>query len=190
MRLVCPSCGATNSADGWLNDANCRQTMARIAALPAPLPEVAIGYLSLFRPGERGLSWKKALRLATEIGELVSKKYVHVQGRPDRDCGPRVWAAAMEQMIEQRNLLRLPMPNHRYLEKVAWDLADQADRASEYAGKQRQAARRSGPDDTPTPPRVNLSRIKSPMQAYIDGDRDTEPSQEEMSSWQRQQMGE
>ena len=47
----------------------------------------------------------------------------------------------METMATQRHSLNLPMPNHKYLVKVAWDLADQADAANE---RQRNEAERSG----------------------------------------------
>jgi len=132
MKLICPSCGAVASADGWINDANCRETLLVISRLPAPLPKAALGYLSLFRPGTQSLTWKKALRLALEVEELTGKGFVHVQGRVDRDCPPRIWAQAMEQMVERRNNgLTLPLPNHIYLSKVAYDLADQTTRQAE-----------------------------------------------------------
>lgn len=131
MKLICPSCGAVASADGWINDANAREAMLVISRLPAPLPKAALGYISLFRPGKQSLTWKKALRLALEIEELTGKGYVHVQGRVDRDCPARIWAQAMEQMVERRDGLTLPLPNHIYLCKVAYDLATETTRQAE-----------------------------------------------------------
>jgi hypothetical protein len=117
-----------------MNDADCRETLAIVAKLPAPLSKSLIGYLSLFRPGTRALSWKKALRLVKELDELTGKGFVSLQGRVDRNCPATIWARAMEQMIEQRAGLSLPMPNHNYLRKVAYDMADQAD----YQGEKKQ----------------------------------------------------
>jgi hypothetical protein len=131
VKLICPSCGAVASADAWANDVNCRETMLVISRLPAPLPKAVLGYLSLFRPGKQALGWKKALRLALEIEQLVATGYVHVQGKVDRTCPPSMWARAMEQMVEQRGALRLPMASHNYLSKIAWDLADSADYGKE-----------------------------------------------------------
>jgi hypothetical protein len=131
MKMICPSCGAIASAEIWNNDANCRETLLVISRLPAPLPKAALGYLSLFRPGKQSLTWKKALRLALEIEELTAKGFVHVQGRIDRDCPARIWAQAMEQMVERRTGLTLPLPNHTYLSKVAYDLAEQTNRHTE-----------------------------------------------------------
>lgn len=131
MKLICPACGAIASAESWNNDANCRETLLVISRLPAPLPKAALGYLSLFRPGKQSLTWKKALRLAQEVEELAGKGFVHVQGRVDRDCPARIWAQAMEQMVERRVGLTLPLPNHTYLSKVAYDLAEQTGRQTE-----------------------------------------------------------
>lgn len=134
MRLICPSCGAVSSADTFANDDLCRQALVKVAALPGPLPQVTLSYLSLFRAGtSRGLIWKKTIRLVTEIEALVAKGYVHVQGRVDRSCTPATWARGMEQMVEQRAFLRLPMDSHGYLEKVVWDLADKADARHEVS---------------------------------------------------------
>lgn len=132
MRLICPSCGAVASADTFHNDDMCRATLAKVAALPGPLPQAALGYLSLFRSGtSRALSWKKALRLVAEVEAMVGKGYVHVQGRVDKNCTPASWARGMEQMVEQRHALRLPMESHVYLEKVVWDLVDRAEGQAE-----------------------------------------------------------
>lgn len=143
MRLVCPSCGALSSADSFLNDDLCRQALVRIAGLPGGLPQATLGYLALFRAGvNRALTWKKAVRLVVEIEELTSKSYVHVQGKVDKNCHSSLWARGMEQMVEQRNFLRLPMESHGYLQKVVWDLADKADYGQEVkrhgAGQQHQ----------------------------------------------------
>lgn len=134
MRLTCPTCGAAASAESWSNDMACREVLALITRLPQPLPRVAVDYLGLFRPGERGLSWKKALRIAGEIGELVRVGYVSVPGQVDRNCSASVWARGMEQMAEQRSALRLPMKNHNYLKRVVWDLANHVDREREKVG--------------------------------------------------------
>jgi len=179
MKLVCPACGAIASADTWLNDELCREALSRIAALPAPLPKAALGYMSLFRPGRTGLTWKKALRLSEEIASLTACGYVSVKGQVDRNCPPRIWAQAMEQMVEKRITLTLPLANHRYLGKVAWQLADQEDLQAEKQSRVR-PTRTAGPDRS-------LS-ISSPLDAYIQGLRDTRPSDEEMAAWKAGRM--
>lgn len=131
MKLICPACGAVASAESWENDLAAREAIMVVSKLAVPVNKHALGYVSLFRPDQRSSSWKKTLRILQEIEQLVATGYVHIQGKVDRDCPPRIWAAAMEQMIEQRHSLRLPMASHIYLTKIAWDMADQADRRAE-----------------------------------------------------------
>jgi hypothetical protein len=184
MKLVCPSCGAIASANSWMNDELCRETLAKIAALPSPLPKASLGYLGLFRPGQNGLTWKKALRLAEEIAAIASKGFVHVQGKIDHNCPPRIWAQAMEQMVERRNSLSLPLPNgHVYLCKVAWDLANQEDAANERSADQNaRNNRRSIEGSQP------VASIQNPLYDYAQGLRDTKPTDEEMDEWRRGRM--
>ncbi|GAB6191130.1 hypothetical protein [Desulfocastanea catecholica] len=159
MKLICPACGAIASAESWMNDAHCRETLLVISRLPAPLPKSTLGYLSLFRPGKQALSWKKVLRLVGEIETLTAKSYVHVAGRVDRNCPARIWAQAMEQMVERRTGLTLPMPNHNYLTKIAYDMADQADYQGEK--KQNMAARQHV---APVPDRSEADPLLDPME--------------------------
>jgi len=131
MKLTCPGCGAVASAECWHNDLKTREAMAALATIPAPANAQVFGYLSLFRPDQRALSWGKTLRLLTELSGLIGKGYVSQQGCIDRHCPPSVWAKAMEQMAEQRYSLSLPMKSHGYLRKVAYDLAAQLDAKAE-----------------------------------------------------------
>ncbi len=146
MKLICPGCGSVASAESWQNDALCRETMLAVATLPAPLPKAVLGYLSLFRPGKRALTWKKAGRLTKELAVLAASGHVQVQGKVARPCPARIWALAMEQMQERRDSLRLPMPNHNYLKQIAWELADREDAGQEKTIRQDEAqGRRSSP---------------------------------------------
>lgn len=180
MKLICPACGAIASADTWMNDGLCREALAVIAALPAPLPKAVLGYISLFRPGKTGLTWKKALRLSEEIRSLTACGYVNVQGKVDRNCQPRIWAQAMEQMVDNRISLILPLKNHKYLTKVAWDMADKADSQSEQSARTNRVTRSASPDP--------IASIQSPLDAYIQGLRDDKPTDEEMAVWKKERM--
>ncbi|MBL4901080.1 hypothetical protein JYT85_01430 [Desulfocapsa sp. AH-315-G09] len=139
MKLICPGCGSVASAEIWLNDALCRETMAAIVSLPHPLPGSTIGYVSLFRPGKRALTWKKAKRLVNELAVLVTTGHIQVQGKVARPCPPGIWALAMEQMVERRDSLRLPMPNHNYLKQIVWELADREDAGQEKTIRQQES---------------------------------------------------
>ena len=134
MKLICPSCGAIASAESWLNDAKTRDALALAMSIPAPVTQHVLSYISLFRPGKSALGWGKTVRLLGEIKDMVSKGYVSQQGKPDKNCTPFLWAKAIEQMLEQRHSLSLPMKSHNYLKKIAWDLANSAD----YQGEKKQ----------------------------------------------------
>ena len=149
MHLTCPTCGGLASLEAWTNDAEARAVVAKIAAFPQPVAAAVPGYLGLFRPDKRALSWKKASTLLTALSSLVSVGYVQVKGRADRDCPPRIWAAAMEDMVSRRDRLTRPMPNHNYLRQVAHDLAGMEDAAGERARveAERSHQRSAGPDN-------------------------------------------
>ncbi len=124
MKLICPSCGAVAAADVWANDAVTREAIMAIAKLPPPMHLATLRYLTLFRPGKSALSWKRVLRLVGEVSALAAAGYVSVQGRIDRDCPPRIWAAAMDEMVERRSAIKRPLRNHNYLRQVAHGLAE------------------------------------------------------------------
>jgi len=132
MNGTCQTCGTTAPLTWFLSEVERRQICAVLVNVPKDVQEVVFHYLSLFRPATgRALQGKKATRLLMEIKELTGKGFVHVQGRVDRDCPARIWAQAMEQMVERREGLTLPLPNHIYLCKVAYDLAEQTNRQAE-----------------------------------------------------------
>lgn len=176
MRLPCPCCGALVSAEAWQNDADARATLADAAELPGQINRQVLGYLALFRPRDRALMWKKALRLVRELAALVDAGHVHVHGRPDRPCPPQIWAIAMEQMIEHRDTISRPLPNHNYLRKVAWQLADKLD--AELEARQHREER----DGT--------ARANRQYERQIEQQERIEMSQEDMDALDKMGVGE
>lgn len=123
MKLICPACGATASTEAWSNDGVARDAVLAIAALPAPMHLSTLRYIALFRPAKSALSWSKALRLSKEVGDLAKAGYVSIQGQPDKDCPARIWAEAMDSMVERQNQIKRPLKSHSYLRQVAHGLA-------------------------------------------------------------------
>lgn len=159
MRLVCPACGAIASLEAWANDAGGRVVLAEIAALPGMIVRHVPDYLGLFRVrgSKKGLSWAKTLRLVQEVKALVADGFVAHSGLPARPCAASVWADAMGRMVD-RPPQDLPLDNHRYLVKVAYGLADAADReaeslriADERAGRMVRDTTRLGRDEKHEP---------------------------------------
>lgn len=141
MRLVCPSCGAVASAEAWPADADARQCLRIVAELPWEVSRRSLQYLALFRPQTgRGLAWSKALRLLSELAELVKTEYIQWQRQPARPGSAQAWSMAMERVIEKPPR-RLPLKSHGYLRAIAYEIADELDRGNE---QRKIAAERSG----------------------------------------------
>lgn len=185
MKLVCPSCGLTASAEAWINDAAARDLLLAVASLPHPLPKATVPYLRLFRPEKQALSWGKAGKIVAELAKLTALGHAQVQGKVARPCPPRIWAAAMEQMVERRDAIRRPLPNHNYLKQVAWQLADEEDARGEASQRQKDA---SGSTRSRVEIKSTASRSLSPMDSYIQGHRDDKPTDAEMQEWSRGRM--
>lgn len=132
MILICPSCGATHSAEAWENDVKIRQALQAACALPPQVSKVVLGYLGLFRPAQRALSWSKSLKIINDLSALIAPGHIQVQGKPARPCPPHIWAMGIEQMVARTDLQR-PMKNHNYLRSIVWQLADQADAGREHS---------------------------------------------------------
>lgn len=180
MNGICQTCGSVAPIEWFLSEADNRQICAILAELPKDVQAVVFHYLSLFRPvAGRALQTRKATRLMFEVRQLVTVGHVQIDKRVARPCPPRIWAQAMEQMIERRDRLTIPMPNHNYLKTIAWDLADQADSQAEKA--HHRAARTATRQENPQP-------LASPIDQYVQGLRDDRPSDEEMAEWKHKRL--
>ena len=138
MKLVCPACGATASAEAWANDADARRALAALCNLPKEVQPVSFRYLALFRPDQRALPWARAVKLLEELKSLIRPGYVSIKGQVDRDCPPTLWAEAIEKMAANPTLSR-PLKNHNYLRQVAWALAEGRDRRADQARREAEA---------------------------------------------------
>ncbi len=135
MRRPCPSCGAMHSLEGWQGNADARQFARIEAELPSSVARHCLLYLAMFRPHNgsgcgRGLIWPKALRLIGELKQLIDQSHIQWKGRPARPIDATIWGMAMERIIESPPR-KLPLTSHGYLTSIAYELADDADRARE-----------------------------------------------------------
>lgn len=130
MRLICPSCGAIHSAESWMNDSLTRQCLIIVAGLPWEVSRRCLSYLALFRPVTRGLAWSKALRLLSELQDLVRAPQIQWERKAARPNSVTAWGLAMERMIEKPPK-RLPVTSHGYLRSVAYEIADDMDKTAE-----------------------------------------------------------
>lgn len=181
MNGVCQSCGTIAPIEWFLSDADHRQICAVVAELPRDVAPLVFHYLALFKPESgKAMQPRKALRLVTELKLLVTAGHVQYDRKAARPCPHHLWARAMEQMIERRDRLNLPMPNHRYLITIAWDLAEADDRARESAPQQRSARTNDGLQ--------RVAAVLNPLDQWIQGKRDDKPSDEEMDAWKKSRL--
>lgn len=130
MRLVCPECGATGSVAQFSADPDARAVAEMLAQQPASLGAPLLGYLGLFRPAKRALTWPRAHRLLQELCELMQSPAVQRRGR-DWPVTPQMWQAALVQMVDGRDRLTLPLKSHGYLLEIVVGLADKAEAHAE-----------------------------------------------------------
>jgi len=144
VRLTCPCCGATLSLEALLNDTAARQAVAIALSLPADLGPRLLRYLGLFRPAQRSLTWERAAHLLNELQALIEAGEIRRHGRPWR-VRPADWAAALDEILERRPKLSLPLKGHGYLLEILAGLANQTEARHE---QQREEDRRQPRPDT------------------------------------------
>ncbi|MGO1073191.1 hypothetical protein [Lysobacter sp. CA199] len=136
VQMTCPCCFAEFPVEAGLVEADGKRLAAALGVMDADLVRVLFGYLRLHKPAQRALAQHKALTLAVEIGDLVASGEVRRNG-VSRPASLAVWAQAIEQMLEGRSSLRLPLKGHGYLLEVVFGLADRADAENEREREQR-----------------------------------------------------
>ncbi|MDG4595510.1 MAG: hypothetical protein P9F75_07420 [Candidatus Contendobacter sp.] len=125
MRLTCPCCGSVNSLEALLTDAAARQAVATALKLPAGLGERLLRYLGLFRAQGRVLGWDRVARLLEEL--LVAIEAGHIERHGQTWSAPLdYWRLALDQILDSRPTLVLPLKGHGYLYEIVAGLARKA----------------------------------------------------------------
>lgn len=157
MRLTCPCCGAMNSIESLINDAKAREAVVAALAIPN-LGDRVLRYLGLFRPRQRALSWDRATRLLEELTAAITA------GEIDRDgktypAPLDAWKAALDDLLDRRDKLSLPLNGHGYLFEI---IAGQARQA-----QNRQAQRQEIADEQAKAREGNRSGTMQPVSAVL-----------------------
>ncbi len=149
MRVTCPSCFAMHSLEALTNDPVARQVLDVLSKLPGQIANRTPAYMALFRNGKNGLSWSRALRIITQVQDLVSTGTVRFKKNEERPAPVSLWAEAMDITIEARP--DAPK-DHQYLIKVAWTnaapLAAKAESSRETERRHRVDVYEDGPPAT------------------------------------------
>lgn len=139
MKLTCTACGATGSVEQFTADADARTALALVLKLPHGVGGVALRYIGLFRPAKRGLTWDRACKLLGELAAMIEAGHVHKRGKA-LPATPALFAAAMQQMLDQRERLDLPLTTHGYLIAI---VAGDSPRESAQLEAQTEATKRA-----------------------------------------------
>jgi hypothetical protein len=161
MKLVCPTCHATHSAESWSSDADARMALLVAAELPGDLGVLIVRYLGLFRPAKRGLDWERARKLLEELADYIKTGNIKRRGR-EWQPSAMAWRTALQTMLDKRDALDLPLKSHGYLLEI---LAGQADKAEASAERATEESRREGrappPSDDESAERIRNSQINT-----------------------------
>ena len=125
MQLTCPCCGEQFPFEAGLADEEGKRLAALFAEMPPKLAKAVLSYLRLFSPAKRSLRMSKAIRLVSDLQQLVDAGNVTRDARTTdaRRATPALWVAGIEQVILQREKLTLPLENHHYLRAVVYGIA-------------------------------------------------------------------
>jgi len=130
VQLTCPCCAARFDIEAALTDDAARQAVAAALKLPAPLGDLVLRYIGLFRPAKRALSWSRVAKLLGELLEPIQAGQVQRKGRA-WPAPVMLWRAALEQMLANRDKLDLPLEGHGYLFAVVAGMSDKGEARQE-----------------------------------------------------------
>ena len=168
MHVTCPSCSESFPIVAGFLEPDGKRFGMLLAGMDPVLGRATVEYLALFTPAKQKLRLVKAVKLVAALDALVREGSVcrDERGGVHRPATPAQWAAGIEQMIEQRARLTLPLLNHHYLRAIVFGIADQADAAGE---RQRETAKRSGQRGGvgPSPPSAAIDPLQDQL-TYLD----------------------
>lgn len=164
MKLTCPGCGQSMPIEALLADGEAREVMAIALRLPAELAPRLLRYLALFRAPSRGLAWDRAQRLLAELAAPIERGNLARNGRTwpaPRDY----WIAALDQVLDGRDRLVLPLKSHGYLFEVVVGIASKGEARAE--AKREEAARAGSPAIRERPARAVRSTMPESVRAKL-----------------------
>jgi hypothetical protein len=167
MQLSCPRCRTTGPIEAFTEDVDARRVVGLAAALPAQIGPLAVRYLALFAPPKRALSWARARKVLEELSAAIAISSIKRRGR-DWPVTTEMWNQALQQMLDSRDSLRLPLKGQGYLFEILAHLADKSEGEAERRGElltQQQSQARHAPivDEAAAAEaeRVRAARVRS-----------------------------
>ena len=119
MICRCPNCGAANSLDSLVSDAEAAEVLKMLLELDADIGKAAIRYIGLFRPAKSQLSWARTEKLLNELLPMIKAQ----EAARDGVCFPapaEAWIHGFNETVNARDQgrLKLPLKSHGYLLEI------------------------------------------------------------------------
>lgn len=119
MICRCPNCGAANSLDSLVSDAEAAEVLKMLLELDADIGKAAIRYIGLFRPAKSQLSWARTAKLLNELLPMIKGQ----EAARDGVCFPaptEAWIHGFNETVNARDQgrLKLPLKSHGYLLEI------------------------------------------------------------------------
>jgi len=154
--VTCPACSAAMSLEALLGHQGARDALLALSCLHAStqrLQRTALRYVGLFAPAKQVMRMDRVATLLEELGKLIATGRVEHKGR-SWVAPVDYWIAGMEDMLDRRDTLSLPLKSHGYLKTI---VANYGDRSEAQAERHKEAQLRG---DTPV---GNASPVPIPV---------------------------
>ena len=151
MICRCPNCGAANSLDSLVSDAEAAEVLKMLLELDADIGKAAIRYIGLFRPAKSQLSWARTAKLLNELLPMIKAQ----EAARDGVCFPaptEAWIHGFNETVNARDQGRLktPLKSHGYLYEILAGWVGQSSAGNQTNQPNRRAALPANPSQTLT----------------------------------------
>lgn len=151
MICRCPNCGAANSLDSLVSDAEAAEVLKMLLELDADIGKAAIRYIGLFRPAKSQLSWARTAKLLNELLPMIKAQ----EAARDGVCFPapvEAWIHGFNETVNARDQGRLktPLKSHGYLHEILAGWVGQSSAGNQTNQSNRRAALPANPSQTLT----------------------------------------
>lgn len=119
MICRCPNCGASNSLDSLVGDAEAAEVLKMLLELDVNMGKAAIRYVGLFRPAKSQLSWARTAKLLNELMPMI-KGQESVRDGVSSPAPAEAWLHGFNETVNARDQgrLKLPLKSHGYLLEI------------------------------------------------------------------------
>lgn len=160
MQIACPCCHARFALEAALTDADARRAVAAALKMPAPLGDLVLRYIGLFRAPKRALSWDRAARLIEELLAPMQAGRIERHGRTW--AAPlEAWRVALTEMLDRRDKLQLPLKSHGYLFEIIAAQANKTEAQIEARAEEHKRQRPHRDAGNPEPIAKTIDRDKA-----------------------------